>query len=123
MPEYPMNNNQKNEVKIEPYENGVEITFPIITLPQNKFNAIMSCLKVNRESGKIIVESLVCDKNNILHIIVKGIDGFVEQFTNLVRYELLVAEMMPYPDPVITGVQEIADLHRKIEIPITLSLN
>lgn len=91
-------------------ENGVEINFPLSTFPQNHFNALMACIKRNRESGKCFVADLLHDKKGIMTIHIIGISDCVPEFIQLIDLEMLTANFIPFPEINKDLTEKIKDL-------------
>lgn len=77
-------------LNIQICRDGIKIIFPMFSLNDFQFHALMACLKRNRESGKIMIHDSFLDKNNTMKIWIGGIDGYVEQFIQLLECELLM---------------------------------
>ena len=90
---------QIKELTVIPKDDGVEIRFPIISFPENRFNALMASIKRNRERGNLFVTELSCNSDNICIIQVRGISDCVPQFMQMIETEILIADLMPQPTP------------------------
>jgi len=88
---------QIKELTVIPKDDGVEIRFPIISFPENRFNALMASIKRNRERGNLFVTELSCNSDNICIIQVRGISDCVPQFMQMIEIEILIADLMPQP--------------------------
>jgi len=88
---------QIKELTVIPKDDGVEIRFPIISFPENRFNALMASIKRNRERGNLFVTELSCNSDNICIIQVRGISDCVPQFMQMIETEILIADLMPQP--------------------------
>ena len=88
---------QIKELTVIPKDDSVEIRFPIISFPENRFNALMASIKRNRERGNLFVTELSCNSDNICIIQVRGISDCVPQFMQMIETEILIADLMPQP--------------------------
>lgn len=82
-------------ITVEPYSDGAIISFPLLTTPQDQFQTLLECLKRNKSAGKIEIADCCLDKENTMTIKVTGISDCVQEFRQLVEFELLTATFFP----------------------------
>ena len=79
-------------VKLEKHnDNGVKLSFNLMLTPPHQLDALLACIKRNKERGNISIADTHLDKENLVHIIIEGLENFQGQFIQLVETELLVA--------------------------------
>jgi hypothetical protein len=78
------------DMKIEAYRDGISISFPFMSLPEREFNALTTCIRRNREAGKIEVIDAKWDKKDIFTVHIGGLEGGVPEFMQLLEAETLM---------------------------------